>query len=186
MPTTDSPPPGPGPAPLRLRAPTAEDEAALRTAHAELVGEGFGFLFEPHRPWREQLAGFERQARGTDLPADRVPADFLVAELALPTGPVIVGRVSIRHRLTPLLLEIGGHVGYAVRPAFRRRGHGTAMLARSVQHLATLGVHEVLVTCDDDNIASARVIEGCGGVLEDVRHVADGVPDKLRYWIASR
>ena len=43
-----------------------------------------------------------------------------------------------------------------------------------------------LVTCDNDNIGSIRVIERCGGVLEDLRHVADGVPPKRRYWIDSR
>lgn len=162
------------------------DEQQLRAAHAELTDEGFGFLLEPHRSWGEQLDAFEHQARGMDLPADRVPADFLVAQVGAPTAAQIVGRVSIRHRLTPLLLEIGGHVGYAVRPAFRRRGHATAMLDLSVRRLAELGVPEVLVTCDDDNRGSARVIERCGGVLEDVRPIAEGVPAKRRYWITSR
>lgn len=162
------------------------DEPQLRAAHAELTGEGFGFLFEPHRAWGEQLDAFERQARGIDLPADRVPADFLVAQVATPTGVQLVGRVSIRHRLTPLLLELGGHIGYAVRPDFRRRGYATAMLSLSVRRLGQLGVPEVLVTCDQDNLGSAVVIERCGGVLEDIRPIAEGVPAKRRYWITSR
>jgi predicted acetyltransferase len=41
----------------------------------------------------------------------------------------------------------------------------------------------VLVTCDEDNLASIAVIERCGGVLEDVRPDPDGAP-KRRYWIA--
>ncbi len=158
----------------------------MRVAHAELAAEGFGFLFEPQLAWPEQLAGFERQARGIDLPADRVPADYLVAEVSAPAGAQIVGRVSIRHTLTPLLLELGGHVGYAVRPGLRCRGHATAMLTSSVHRLAELGVSQVLVTCDEDNIGSMRVIERCGGVLEDIRPIADGVPAKRRYWITSR
>ncbi len=59
------------------------------------------------------------------------------------------------------------------------------MLRLSVQRLADLGVHDVLVTCDDDNIGSIRVIEGCGGVLDDIRHIAQGAPPKRRYWIDS-
>lgn len=157
------------------------DEEPMRAAHAELSAEGFAFLFDPHRSWGEQLDVFDREARGVGLPAGRVPCDFLVAQV----GPEIVGRVSIRHTLTPVLLAIGGHIGYAVRPAVRRRGHATAMLGLSVQRLAALGVQEVLVTCDDDNLASTRVIERCGGVLEDVQTVADGVPAKRRYWITS-
>ena len=39
------------------------------------------------------------------------------------------------------------------------------------------------MTCDEDNLASARVIEGAGGVLEDVRTGPGGMRSR-RYWIA--
>ncbi|WP_431473075.1 GNAT family N-acetyltransferase [Ornithinimicrobium sp. W1665] len=45
-------------------------------------------------------------------------------------------------------------------------------------------MERVLVTCDDDNAGSARVVEACGGVLEDVRTVA-GHPPARRYWITT-
>jgi predicted acetyltransferase len=166
---------------LVLRPPRMSDEDQLRAGHAELVQEGFPYLFHPELPWGEQLDLIDREARGVDLPPGRVRGDYLVAQL----GPDLVGRVSVRHALSPLLLEIGGHVGYAVRPAFRGRGLATAMLRASVHRLAGLGVTEVLVTCDDDNPASAAVIERCGGVLEDVRRFADEAPAKRRYWIRS-
>ncbi len=167
---------------LILRPPAIGDEAQLRAAHGELAHEGFGFLFEPQLVWSDQLSDFESQARGIDLPPGRVRADFLVALV----GSDLVGRVSIRHTLTPWLLELGGHVGYAVRPHFRRRGHATAMLGLSVRRLADLGVAQVLVTCAEDNTGSIRVIERCGGVLEDIRPIADGVPATRRYWVTSR
>ncbi len=170
---------------LRLRPPRMADEAAMRAGHAELSEIGFAFLFSPELSWGEQLDTFERQAQGIDLARGHVPADFLVGEVGTEI-PEIVGRVSIRHTLTPMLFELGGHVGYAVRPAFRGRGYATAMLRLAVQRLAEHGVDDVLVTCDEDNIGSIRVIERCGGVLEDIRHVADGVPAKRRYWIDSR
>ncbi|MGB3257947.1 MAG: GNAT family N-acetyltransferase [Ornithinimicrobium sp.] len=180
--------------PLRLRPPRVADEAAMRAGHEELSEVGFAFLLDPGLRWGEQLDLLDRQARGRDLGPGRVRSDFLVGEIAgtgsqqpPPRGSAaIVGRVSIRHTLTPLLFEIGGHVGYAVRPAFRGRGYATAMLQLSVRRLADLGVDDVLVTCDDDNLGSIRVIERSGGVLADVRQVADGVPPKRRYWIDSR
>ncbi|WP_432985558.1 GNAT family N-acetyltransferase [Dactylosporangium sp. CA-233914] len=43
-------------------------------------------------------------------------------------GDEYLGRIVVRHRLTPNLLEAGGHIGYDVRPTARRRGHATAML----------------------------------------------------------
>lgn len=44
------------------------------------------------------------------------------------------------------------------------------------------GVDPLLVTCDDDNTASASIIERLGGILEDVRQGSDGIA-KRRYWI---
>ena len=47
-------------------------------------------------------------------------------------GDVYLGRIAIRHRLTPALSEVGGHIGYDVRCAARRRGHATDMLAAAL------------------------------------------------------
>ena len=163
---------------LTLRPPTLHDEAALRAMHEQLAAEDFTFLLA-QGTWSEILAQVRREADGRDLPADRVRADFLVAE----ADGVPVGRVSIRHELTPFLREVGGHVGYAVAPPFRGRGHATEILRQSVDRLHGLGVERALVTCDDDNVASAATIERCGGVLEDVRIPPGGGMPKRRYWI---
>lgn len=166
---------------LILRPPTVADEQPLRHMHEQLAEEGFIFLLADG-PWAHVLGQIERESRGIDLPEGRVPADFLVAEVdGLP-----VGRASVRHRLNDYLLDVGGHVGYAVAPEFRRRGYGTQILRQAVRRLAALGVERVLVTCDDGNVASAATIEGAGGVLEDVRPQPGGGPAKRRYWITAR
>lgn len=92
-------------------------------------------------------------------------------------GDEYLGRIAIRHRLTPHLLEVGGHIGYDIRATARRRGHATAMLAAALPVAKRLGIDRALVTCDNDNIGSRRVIEANGGVLEDERE------GKLRFWI---
>lgn len=94
-------------------------------------------------------------------------------------GVEYLGRVHLRHRLTPALWEVGGHLGYHVVPPHRRRGHATAMLAETLPFAAALGIDELLVTCDVDNEASRRVIEANGGELEDRRGV------KLRFWVPT-
>lgn len=94
-------------------------------------------------------------------------------------GSAFLGRLSIRHRLTPWLLDYSGHIGYDVRPSARRRGHATAMLREAIPWCRGMGIDPVLVTCDADNIASRRVIENNGGEFEDQRDV------KLRYWIST-
>lgn len=90
-----------------------------------------------------------------------------------------LGRLAIRHRLTPFLLERGGHIGYDVRPTARRRGHATAMLRRALPVCRDLGIDRVLVTCDTTNTGSRKVIEAGGGEFEDERG------GKLRYWIRT-
>lgn len=172
---------------LTLRPPQFGDEVDVRAGHEELSPAGFPFLFHPELSWDQQLDLIDREARGVGLGPGRVPSDYLVACVPGPDGtPHLVGRLSIRHTLTPVLREIGGHVGYAVRPAFRGRGYATAMLRLAVGRMAAIGIDDVLVTCSDDNPGSARVIERCGGVLEDRWHIADGVPLERRYWIDSR
>lgn len=94
-------------------------------------------------------------------------------------GAHYLGRIALRHRLTPQLLEVGGHIGYDVRPTARRRGHATAMLRALLPVANHLSIDPALVTCDADNVASRRVIENCGGVLEDRR------ANKLRFWVPT-
>lgn len=94
-------------------------------------------------------------------------------------GDTFLGRVHIRHRLTPFLRDVGGHVGYHVVPPYRRRGHATAMLAAALPVAAALGIECLLVTCDADNVGSRKVIEANGGLLQDRRE------GKLRYWVPT-
>lgn len=92
-----------------------------------------------------------------------------------------LGAISLRHELNDFLLDAGGHIGYGVRPSARRRGLATWALGETLDRARELGLARVLVTCDDSNVASARTIEGNGGVLEDVRTTTLGLT--RRYWI---
>lgn len=115
------------------------------------------------------------QARGEHLPAGYVPC----ATMWWVDGAVYLGRIAIRHQLTPRLMEVGGHIGYDVRPSARRRGHATATLRTALPIARGLGIETVLVTCDPTNTASRKVIESCGGQFEDERG------GKLRFWVPT-
>lgn len=126
----------------------------------------------------EVFRAFADEVRAQRLEETPRPAGFVPAtELWWVDGDEFLGRIGIRHRLTPALLEMGGHIGYDVRPSARRRGHATAMLREGLIAARRLGIKSALVTCDTDNVGSRAVIERNGGVLEDERS------GKLRFWM---
>jgi predicted acetyltransferase len=112
----------------------------------------------------ELVAQLRRQSDGCDLPPDQVPQTTYF--LRRPDG-ILVGTSRLRHRLNPGLEIEGGHIGYDIRPSERRRGYGTRILALTLEKARERGLARVLVTCDDDNVGSARVIERNGGRLQD-------------------
>lgn len=93
----------------------------------------------------------------------------------------IVGAVNIRHYLNESLLHNGGHIGDGVRPSERRKGIATKMIALALEECRKLGITNVLMVCNKENIGSAKSIRNNGGILENEIEV-DGVTEQ-RYWI---
>ena len=173
-----------------LLPPDARLRASFAAAMDEFRAEGRGTADDHsvigHYLHKRQEAGtsdeafraFVEEVRAQRLEETPRPAGFGPAtELWWVEGDEFLGRVGIRHRLTPALLEIGGHIGYDVRPSARRRGHATAMLREGLIAARGLGIKRALVTCDVGNAGSRAVIERNGGVLEDERS------GKLRFWM---
>lgn len=122
------------------------------------------------------------EARGEGLPTGYVPNSIYW----LIDGDEFIGRVDIRHQLTPLLKQVGGHIGYDIRPSKRKQGYGKLILKLALEKAGKLGIKDVLVTCDATNIGSKKVIETNGGKFESQVRGEPGKPDKLRYWITAR
>ena len=93
----------------------------------------------------------------------------------------LVGMINIRHTLNEYLYNYGGHIGYSVRKIERRKGYAKEMLKIALEECIKLGIEKVLITCDVDNIASAKTIKSCGGILEN--EVPNDGRLNQRYWI---
>jgi predicted acetyltransferase len=171
---------GPVDASLRLRPLTASDESAFLAGDRLMRVEGFAFAlgYEVGTAWDEYLRRLESKRLGQGLDPDEVPSTLLVADVA----GEIVGRVSVRHHLNAFLAHQGGHIGFGVLPGHRRRGYASRILVGGLDVARALGIDRVLVTCDDDNIGSATVIERGGGVLDSTVESSHGVAVR-RYWI---
>ena len=158
---------------------------SYREAYAEDIAANKGELQMLIHP-DIAIARSEADRSGEDLPAGYVPA----TTLWLVDGQKFIGRVNIRHRLTPHLMQFGGHIGYMIRPSEQGKGYGNLQLALALdycrEHLRdAISGGKVLVTCDDDNVRSAKVIEANGGVLENkVENFESGRTILTRrYWI---
>lgn len=95
----------------------------------------------------------------------------------------MVGMIDLRHRLNEFLAEYGGHIGYSVHPDERRKGYATRMLALALSEARKRGLRRVLITCDEDNVASARTIQANGGVFERNTCLEEEKQTVSRYWI---
>jgi len=170
---------------LVLRRPRNDEQNEFMRAHHATTPEVPNFLhyYDEGMSLGRYVHILDERERGVNLPPNHVPSTFLFAF----DGDRIVGRVSIRHVLNDVLLRIGGHIGYVVVPEFRRQGYATAILRLALQFAHdTLGLDQVLLTCDDDNIGSIKTIERNGGVLENVVSGSDLDTPKRRYWIDTR
>lgn len=94
----------------------------------------------------------------------------------------VVGMIDIRHDLNEYLHQVGGHIGYGIRPSERRKGYATRMLAEALKVTDELGINSVLITCNNDNIGSAKTIQNNGGV-EDESFTEDDGTVVRRFWI---
>jgi predicted acetyltransferase len=93
----------------------------------------------------------------------------------------IIGAIHLRHTLSESLRQNGGHIGYGIRPSERGKGYGSLMLKMLLADIKEKGFDKVLLTCDEENTASQKTIEGNGGVLEENLLFEDVWTRK--YWI---
>ncbi len=158
-----------------------EEEYSRMAAEFERSGEDL-----PNSPWPgEAFVAYvwrvRGYSRGVNLPRGWVPFTtyWLIKDSA-----AILGVSDFRHRLNPSLEVVGGHIGYAIRPSQRKKGYGTIILAKTLCKARESGLLRVLLTCDSDNIGSARIIEKNGGVLTRHFFYSPGGKMKSHYWIS--
>lgn len=168
---------------LTLRPLTTTDENAFKYALEVFRNKDpeweFAFKYEDPMPFLDYVKKLDRWSLGLDLADNFVPNTYLVGVIE----NRIVGRVFIRHVLNDFLATVGGHIGYGVVPSERRKGYGTKMLHLALPIAASLGITRVLVTCDDGNTGSRKVIEKNGGVFEGLVQDTSDMIVKRRYWI---
>jgi predicted acetyltransferase len=164
---------------VELRKLTAREDQDIRDMILELGPGENGFVNSLYLENKAEFqAGMERNlamSQGLNLAPHQVPQTIYW----LYVNGVPVGYGKLRHRLNDHLRKRGGHIGYTIRPSQRGKGYGRIMLQELLKEAKILGIRDALLTCDEANAASRRIIEANGGRLEDV---ADGI---CRNWIRT-
>jgi len=150
---------------VELVFPTMDYADSWQEAMNDLDAEGTkGFWKVPGVPLNvsEYVPYTKEAAEGKNLPKGWVPN----STFWLIVDGEFVGHGNIRHELNDWLSRIGGHIGYTIAPKHRRKGYGTKILELLLPEAARLGHEKVLMTCDEDNVGSRKIIERVGAEFE--------------------
>ena len=96
----------------------------------------------------------------------------------------IIGDCTVNTKLNFHLNSLNmGAIGYSVRPTERNKHYGTYMLKLLLLQCQNLGLKEVCISCWETNLASKKIIESNGGLLDkrffDTKNYYYG----LKYWV---
>jgi predicted acetyltransferase len=166
---------------LFVRELTVNDEKAFfegMKLWSEADRSWYTFAWKPGMSYQEMLTILNDERLGRNLALGRVAHTMLYAFL----DGQIIGRVSIRHSLNDFLLRRGGHIGYAVAEGFRGQGYATQLMKAGMSYCKdVLGLSQILVTCDDGNTPSWKIIEKFKARLEN--KIDDEGKTIRRYWV---
>lgn len=165
---------------MQLVKPTKKYEQSWHEALAEFRAEGQKGFWN----WEKEPINLDKyikltrdNEKGESLPKDWVPA----TTYWLIDNGKFVGHTNIRHELNDYLAKIGGNIGYYIRPSARNKGYGTKILKLALIKAKQLGLQKVLITCDQYNIASKKIIEKNKGKFKD--KIFEEGKTTIRYWI---
>ena len=168
---------------LKLVEPSQRYLSSYREAYEECLRNNIDSYYFADSSSNDFFEKFDNYKYERNLKPGRVGATYFW--LVDDERDYFIGEISIRHELTESLLCYGGHVGYGIRYSEWNKGYGTLMLKLALEKAKEMGLSKVLITCDDDNLASAKVMENNGAVLQDKKeNIIDGRNViTRRYWI---
>lgn len=95
----------------------------------------------------------------------------------------IIGAINIRWNLPEFMKKFSGNIGYGIRPTERRKGYNKINLYLGLIKAKKIGLDEVMLDCDVENLGSSKSIEALGGILERTGiDPKDGILTSV-YWI---
>lgn len=136
-----------------------------------------GFINDGYNMSNTDFTGYLARSVNTSKGIGLEPAWTPQTKFWLVVNGRPVGIGKLRHYLNDNLRKIGGHIGYCIRPSERGKGLGIILLYEMLKKARELNIPRALITCNETNTASRRVIENNGGKLDKI------AGDECYYWI---
>ncbi|EJG2021303.1 GNAT family N-acetyltransferase [Vibrio parahaemolyticus] len=170
---------------MELVSPSIEFESEFSVYYhdfAENDVENADYYRDGISDFAQYVQRLQDEAQGLNLPDGYVPCNHF---WLIDNHRNILGVIRVRHNIDNEFLALeAGHIGYDVAPSYRGMGYGKLMLKLALPKAKMLGIAQALITADEDNIASRKVIEFNGGQFEKVV-MGEVFPEPLaRYWVA--
>ncbi len=174
---------------LLLRKPTLEDkdEVLAMVNELNICGDEYPFegaskldmlLEQPYEDWLERCKD--------DETIENIKPNYSNASnyLLVDDNNHVYGYISVRHDISKgNLINIGGNIGYVIRPSERRKGYGAKQLNLALEKAKELGLSKVLITCRENNIGSIKTIQRCNGIEDTPADSKYPGIKELRFWI---
>ena len=168
---------------MKLEQPDIKFKESFIESARQLISEGHSSFLKTHYSeddFQKYCKSVNNLASGIGLAEGYVSESvfWLIGD-----NSNFLGSLSIRHTLTPHLLNFGGHIGYIIAPQHRGKGYGKKILELGLVEAKKLNLNKVLLTCDNTNFTSAAIIEKNGGRFENELASPTNDVIKRRYWI---
>ena len=169
---------------MELVPPSSELESAFLAMYKDFADndpENSEYYSESIADFSLYIQRLNDEAEGVNLREGYVPCSHF---WLVDCQKTILGVIRVRHNISNEFLSLeAGHIGYDIAPSFRGRGYGKQMLKLALPEVKKLGIEKALITADEDNYASRKVIEANGGQLENIIQ-GKVFPNPLaRYWV---
>lgn len=165
---------------LKLVLPTIDNKNDVINFYKEFENISKTCIgFNNHNDYDKWLIQMENRKNNINLPTGYVRENFYLCY----QHEELVGVFSFKFELTDYLYNYGGNIGYATKPSLWHRGIGNEILKEGLNVIKELGYTKVLLVVDDDNIASIKIIEKNGGILENEIFDEEEKVNVKRYWI---
>lgn len=158
---------------LILRFPRLEDKEKWLEYYKEYLNNNSNsdpLNYSKYKNYEDFLMGIGKEECLIRSTNKTIPTSSFI----LLDNDYIIGHIFIHHTVDPdLLRDYEGHIGYGIRPSKRNKGFGTKMLSLALEKCQDLRLTEIIISCDKENIPSAKIIEKNNGQLLEETYIPE-------------